>query len=159
MDSPPPPPPRRGTARDGVLRATYNFNVGATKSGSRELSPAGRARRGQGGAGILTVRAGTEAHAAERHQQHYQARQHPGHAASSGVEASARPRLRASSRDSAALPLKAGALGQSRPRPARLMSEGAGPWTPRPRDRTSGCRCGAAFPQRSAGHPRGWGGC
>lgn len=168
-------PPSPEGQPDGVLRGTHNYNVGATKSASREWTRtqprrAGAERAGQGQAAILTARAGAEAQAEEHRQQHYQARQHPGHAASSGAGAGAGAeagagagagaRLRASTSGSAALPLKAGAGGLSRPRLAGLTS-GAGPQEAPPPEAErprAGAGPGAHCPALATA-PRGWGRC
>ena len=151
---------------DGVPRGAHNFNAGATKGGGRvwtrtQPSRASAERAGEGRAAILTVRAGAEAQAEEHRQRHYQARQHPGRAASSGDRSRAarvQPRLRGSASASSGWRAAPPALRQA-------ASEGRGPETPRPlhRGRASGCSRGllptALSPQLCAPRPLGWGGC
>ena len=125
-------------------------------------SRASAERAGEGRAAILTVRAGAEAQAEEHRQRHYQARQHPGRAASSGGRSRAarvQPRLRGSASERSGL---AGCPARTPPGCVR----GAGPRDappPSPRGRASGCSRGqlpsAPSPQLCAPRPLGWGGC
>lgn len=164
MDNGLPSPQRDSQTGFPVERTT--LMQGRRKAGvacGHAHSPAGRARSGQGRAGLRSLPCAPEQRRRLRSTASGTTRR--GSILGAPHPPGAGAGLRASSRDSAALPLRARAGGLPRPHSARLRQRGGAPRRPAPssRGRASGCWRGslrtALSPQLCAPRPLGWGGC